>query len=1198
MSNMYKKVISVFKKKYGQILLILLLIVISCLSIRWGKYILSNDNYSPELNPSLSVERYLFSPAWRSYRVLGTPSDSEQADVFRSAIFAVFEPLLPKWLLGQLFYLMSLVVGGVSTAFLTMLLLRKSRLKKYSQIGFLASGILYSTTLWTMWLFYQNMAPYVANFGFFPLLMLSAYMYIEDPTIKKASFFLISCVLFSCVCVISTLFIVDFVAFACFVFFIIFLEKTKIKEKLKKCVKVLSILILSQLFWILPFIHFTVSSSQNVVDSYVNKTITGSTIDLETEMENWVNSARLYNRMLYETDENVPLFSMSAEFQNYDFYKIIGLLPAFFSVLAVIFAIFKKNKSLYIFAIAGFSAWFVMKVVNPPLGGVFVWMQENIPLFKQVLRWPFSKVGEVYVWSIAILGTFGIVYFVSFLSSFIKKKRIKRIFKIALFSIILVLPLAYSEYIFRGELFSKKAVVDLPNEYYSLKDYLEKNSIDERIYYAPPSNNNYFRRYKWGFSGSQFISYIIPNPIMDMSSAVGTGTGETTMMELSNAFRAYDRDRFYNLLQKYDVGYILLDESVDYTGYAFDVDQKGIDQVLSGYEMVWSSDFLKLYKVNGKDTLLEETFSSDIENSLNTFIRNTKYIPSLNLSDIPLKDVFLKNNSLFGNFLYDGNTFYVKPTVSYGDIIHYPAHFIFENGLIKETPSFPHLYNDGSILPYKTFAKSNYDYYVIGSNVFADDDLSLGVTVENEYSSIENIYGVKEKTFISQNMLTDISRSAGSDCSGNGVVSNTSVENMLMASGLELKGLSKLPCAYAKIHSLNVGYSYIVKIKLNWETHEGNYGGYCLFSETSGKCLNKEKFLTDEKSFGENEFLIDTVVRGSDKLSLILYATNINSDNSSSDVIFRKVEFEYAPITDILAVKNSSDDIEVSDYLLAHGNKYTVEIPVIYGSSSYVYNGTEKKNSLWDMNISGNSSDYAKVSWDNGIKQAVENGNIVQSVTALNMEKNKKYLLFREGENISNIPASLCLIYTSDEKCWYQDIFDIDISSSSMTFLESASFDGEAGIIYSSSSNKLKTENILKSVVVMKYPESWNSIRYASGNDKKYKEKEAKCLYSDMTSMYKTEIDDTDEIVSIPQSSASGWVAIGRKDGTYKLVDSGNKVAINGWKQGWDISEAGYTSIYVFYWPNIIGYFGYVILFTLSCATSVKLFKSRKHGNQ
>ena len=52
---------------------------------------------------------------------------------------------------------------------------------------------------------------------------------------------------------------------------------------------------------------------------------------------------------------------------------------------------------------------------------------------------------------------------------------------------------------------------------------------------------------------------------MDMSSAVGTGIGETAMIELCNAFRAYDRDRFYNLLQKYDVGYILLDESVDYS---------------------------------------------------------------------------------------------------------------------------------------------------------------------------------------------------------------------------------------------------------------------------------------------------------------------------------------------------------------------------------------------------------------------------------------------------------------------------------------------------------------------------------------------------------------------------------------------------------------------------------------------------------
>ncbi len=108
MSNVLKKIWYFVRQKYGPILLSLLLIVICFLSIRWGQYLLSNDNYSPELNPSMSVSRYLESPAWRGYRVLGTPSDSEQADIFRSVLFQILQLFIPKWFLAQFYSLICL----------------------------------------------------------------------------------------------------------------------------------------------------------------------------------------------------------------------------------------------------------------------------------------------------------------------------------------------------------------------------------------------------------------------------------------------------------------------------------------------------------------------------------------------------------------------------------------------------------------------------------------------------------------------------------------------------------------------------------------------------------------------------------------------------------------------------------------------------------------------------------------------------------------------------------------------------------------------------------------------------------------------------------------------------------------------------------------------------------------------------------
>ena len=49
----FKNILNILKKNLPLILLVLILIVVTVVSIKPGKYILSNDNYSPELNPAL-----------------------------------------------------------------------------------------------------------------------------------------------------------------------------------------------------------------------------------------------------------------------------------------------------------------------------------------------------------------------------------------------------------------------------------------------------------------------------------------------------------------------------------------------------------------------------------------------------------------------------------------------------------------------------------------------------------------------------------------------------------------------------------------------------------------------------------------------------------------------------------------------------------------------------------------------------------------------------------------------------------------------------------------------------------------------------------------------------------------------------------------------------------------------------------------
>jgi hypothetical protein len=78
----------------------------------------------------------------------------------------------------------------------------------------------------------------------------------------------------------------------------------------------------------------------------------------------------------------------------------------------------------------------------------------------------------------------------------------------------------------------------------------------------PSANNGYFREYDWGFIGSQFLGYIIPNPIMDMSLSIGSDVGEKAVLELTNDFKSGDIMELNSDLKKYDVKYILIDRSL------------------------------------------------------------------------------------------------------------------------------------------------------------------------------------------------------------------------------------------------------------------------------------------------------------------------------------------------------------------------------------------------------------------------------------------------------------------------------------------------------------------------------------------------------------------------------------------------------------------------------------------------------------
>jgi hypothetical protein len=1157
-----------FRRNWGKIILAILLITISILSFKFGYSYLSNDNYSPDLNPLLTTQRSIQSPAWRSYRVLGFASESEQADIFRSSLYYVLDIFLPTWSLSQVFALLCFVVGSWFSALLTSNLIKDFAKEKYSELGFLLGGLFYIGTLWTVWVYYQNMFPYITQFGFLPLVVWSIYRFVKDFNWKNALVLFFSTLFFTSTFVIATLFVVDIVLISILTLVFAIAYSKKIKEALKKVVVTILLIISTQLFWILPFIHYTANVSGDIVESYVNRSITTSVIDLESRDQDALNSAKLFSRTILEKDENTNeyIFERADEYATYDFFSVIGLIPAVLTLILLIFSLVKKKWVYSILAILAVLVWFVIKNINPPLGNIFAWAQENVPLFKQVFRWASSKTGNLFLLLLSICAPAGFIYLIDFLVSFVKKPL--RIIIFVLSTILIIVPtLFYSQYLFTGNIYPQRALIQIPNEYYDLKTYIEDENIEQkRILYLPPANSNYFRTYDWGFWGSNFISYILPNPIVDLSSAIGSKYGEEAVLEFQEAFRARDIESFNSLISKYEIDYLLVDKTLNEEGFTFSWDWEVVDTLWQERPLAYSDNNLYLYDTDFRqETLLLESNSQED----NTF----KYIeesqnPEVSLNPENYKDWNLENNFLLSRYKYMGKNTAVINQISVENILKSPTLINVQNDNIYLYPAVPVIEEINTDI-YRKYEYDDADYIVINDNVFNVSDISQSYAgIEDSFGFNHDIYSVDNSTFVVNNLTSTLSQSTPYECISGQREETTEVTLQGDATGFDLRGKNGNPCIYSKIDFNKRDSDKVLKVNINWETINNSLLGYCIYSENEQRCLNKDKYFSAQEGVGSIEHTLDEIISKNDYISLIVYATNPSTE---PEITIRNVSVSYAPIenkTDLLTQNLSGYEHTM---LLENGRTYEIKIPVLVGQNSY---NIANQNTTWQPNITEDNT-FTLYNKGSGIYQEVVNGFANSSVNLFNTEPLSKYLMYWEGENISNIPANLCLAYSDGDECWVQDIFYDDTQRTNLNIFTSDQRTERFDLSMISTSYNLKTQNLLKELLVMKYPQQWQDLAYIPDSINLKNEIELESVGNFASTTYSTSREMLDSIVTIPQAYEKGWISIAFENNIPKII--GNRVLVNGWKQGWDISNIDYDNILVVYYPNLLAYLGYLI---------------------
>ena len=158
-------------------------------------------------------------------------------------------------------------------------------------------------------------------------------------------------------------------------------------------------------------------------------------------------------------------------------------------------------------------------------------------------------------------------------------------------------------------------------------------------------------------------------------------------------------------------------------------------------------------------------------------------------------------------------------------------------------------------------------------------------------------------------------------------------------------------------------------------------------------------------------------------------------------------------------------------------------------------------------------------------------------------------------------------------------------------------------MIYGSTSYVLPTENILEEFVFMQYPTSWYGVMYTQPKQDKYTEYEMSSIFSSPNSTYyKVNIEELESkentLLSIPQAKSSGWLAIARDGILFKVLGKETKASINDWKQAWDVSNVNFDSITVIYWPNLLSYFGYILIPITAIYLTIKLVQEKRNDKK
>lgn len=570
-----------------------------------GQWLTGWDNLHPEFNFWLNFKR-AFSGVWQSNEGLGLVGGHGYAATLPHTIFIWFLSLIfPLNTLRAIFTFLMLLVGSLGAYFLTQHLLSKTKFSNNNNLinsASLFAALLYMLHLGTVQNFYIQLEAFIVHFAFLPWLLLTLWQLLHNWTKKNLIRFVMVNIFILPAAFIPPLFIVQLMLLGISILF--WIVSAPAVKKVKTAVSAGLILFCINAFWLLPFIYYTKTHSQNYLNAYNNLQSTEDFIEKNQRFGDMGNVS-LARSFLFEANdmsskgELIPILKPWIQFLKNPLVKPVGYGIFLLSLVGFASLLLKKPRHFEVYSFLGgyFLTFLLLATNTPPFSWINNITRSASPLFEQAFRVAFTKFSIGYVLGMAVCAGTGIGWILT-------KIKVARL-RVGVSLLIFLFLIYYSLPSFYGNLIYKSTKTTIPKDYFDLFAYMRTQPADGRIMNLPQGWNWGWSIYKWGYTGSGFLWYGIEQPVMDRSFDVWSLYNENYYWELVHALYAKDYKQFDSLISKYNISWVLYDPTLSpYPGGRYDFYMQDLEKHFSeSSKLVLIKIFgkLKLYKVAGSN---------------------------------------------------------------------------------------------------------------------------------------------------------------------------------------------------------------------------------------------------------------------------------------------------------------------------------------------------------------------------------------------------------------------------------------------------------------------------------------------------------------------------------------------------------------------------------------------------------------------